>query len=179
MKTQSNNTKRSLLREAKKFMDDTFVGGNELVQKVRALVKEAYVCMANSDRQGAAGKLVDAYETLKNAPLDSENAQFLRSALHALDLGLFLFEFADSDSELREIGWDIWDNRMYFQCGLYEALLSARLYLSFVRDGVVHDVAIEEVASQNQNPKLKEILELYAKKAQGSRDTGSDSQGAQ
>jgi hypothetical protein len=178
MNMQSSN-KRSLLREAKKFIDDTFVGGNELVQKVRALVREAYVSLANSDMQGAAAKLVDAYETLRNAPMDEGNVPHFRSALHALDLGLFLFEFARSDSELRGIGWNIWDNRMYFQCGLYEALLSARLYLSFIRDGVIHEVAIEEVVTQNQNPKLKEILEWYAKKAQGSRDTGSDSQGAQ
>jgi hypothetical protein len=179
MKTQGNNTRRSLLREAKKLMDDTFVGGNELATKIRTLVKEAYVSLANLDKQGAAAKLVKAYEILKSAPLHEENVTHFRLALYALDLGLFLFEFARSDSELREIGWDIWDNRMYFQCGMYEALLSARLYLSFVRDGVMHEVAIEEVTSQNQNPKLKEILEQHAKKAQGGRDTGGDSQDTQ
>jgi len=179
MTRQTDKPKRSLLREAKKFMDDTFVGGNELVQKIRALIKEAYANLANLNTEGAAAKLVQAYETLKSAHVNNENAPHFRAALHVLDFGLFLYEFASADDELREIAWDIWDNSMYFHCELYEAILSARLYLSFIKDGVMHEVAIEEVIAQNPNPKLKEILEGYADKAQRGGNTGRDSEGAQ
>jgi hypothetical protein len=175
MSGQLNKAKRSLLREAKTFMDATFTGGSELAHRVRGLVKAAYVCLANLNIKDAASKLVEAYALLKDTELDNEKTADFELALRALDIGLFLFEFARSDEELREIAWQIWDNKSYFWCGLYDAIVSARLYLSFVRDGIKHEVAIGEVTLQNQNPKLKEILESYASKTQGSGNTGGDS----
>ncbi len=170
--------KRSLLRECRYLIEETIGNENELVSRVRVLAKEFYVSMANTNMEQAAAKLVEAFELLRNTPVDANNAPHFRKAMYLLDTSFFIYAFANGDEELRKIGWNIWDNRMYFQGGLYDAIVGARFYLTLVRAGVKHEVAIEEAVSQAQNPKLKELLEHYANETQGGGSTGGNSQGA-
>jgi hypothetical protein len=174
----TTGAKRSLLREAKLVMDATFVGGGDLAQKVRMLVKEAYAALANRDLSGAASKLVQAYELLRGASVDDTNATDFIRAVHALDLGLFLYVFAVSNDKERELGWSIWDARNDFVGCLYDAFRTARLYLSFISDGVEHEVAVKEAICDEGLYKLKEILDRYANKTQRGGNTGGDSEGS-
>jgi len=157
----SANQKRSLLREAKQVMDASFVGGGEVASKVREHVLRAYARIVNGEPDGAAPELVEAYELLRSG-VRYDNIVDIFKALHALDLGFFVYAFATADDELRAIGWAIWDARNDLAGSLYDAINAAREFLSLVKTGVKPEIAARQVADTEDLEKLVEILEKYA-----------------
>jgi hypothetical protein len=159
-KPMNTEKKRSLLREAKKVMDATFLGGGELAAKTREIVSEAYSSMASGNLTEAAQKLMKAYEIVK-AEKDSADDDDHDKAMYALDLGFFIYAFANANEKLRQIGWDIWDNRSEFRNSLYDAISTARQFLSMAESGVDKDEAINEIVMEEEIAKLKEILHRH------------------
>ena len=157
----STNQKRSLLREARQIMDAFFQGGGDLANKVRAHIWSAYAKIANGRTDEAASDLVDAYELVRTKGGETDYIDLLK-ALFALDIGFFLYGFAKADEEIRAIGWAIWDARKDFQASLYDALNSAREFLSLLKIGVTPEVAIKQVITTEDLVRLEEILLSYA-----------------
>jgi len=164
-KTMTTEKKRSLLREAKQFMDATFVGGGKLAAKVRTLVLTAYSLMTQSRFDDAAVKLKEAYEALKTEG-DNTNPDDHDKALYALDIGLFIYAFSKADERLRKIAWDIWDARDEFQGSLYDAIGAARILLSMADNGEKWDAVKIETLKNEEAAKLKEILRRYDREAE-------------
>jgi len=156
-KPMNTEKKRSLLREAKRVMDATFFGGGELAAKTRELIREAYACMASSNLTEAAQKLKEAYELVK-AEKDRADDDDHDKAVYAVDLGFFLYAFANADERLRKIAWDIWDARDEFRNWLYDAIKTAERVLSMANDGVEKEAAINELVVDEELVRLKEIL---------------------
>jgi hypothetical protein len=153
--------KRSLLREAKQVMDATFVGGGKLAAKTRELIREAYACMANSNLAEASQKLRNAYELVKSEKDRADDDDYDK-AVHALDLGFFIYAFANANERLRRIGWDIWDARDEFHNSLYDAISTACKVLSMVEEGADKEAAIDEIVIEEEIAKLKEILRKHS-----------------
>jgi len=156
-KPMNTEKKRSLLREAKQVMDATFLGGGELATKTRELIRAAYACMANSNLAEAALKLKEAYDLVK-AEKDRVDDDDHDKAVYAVDLGFFLYAFANADERLRKIAWDIWDARDEFRNWLYDAIKTAERVLSMANDGVDKEAAINELVVDEELVRLKEIL---------------------
>ena len=156
-KPMNTEKKRSLLREAKRVMDATFFGGGELAAKTRELIREAYACMASSNLTEAAQKLKEAYELVK-AEKDRADDDDHDKAVYAVDLGFFLYAFANADERLRKIAWDIWDARDEFRNWLYDAIKTAERVLSMTNDGLDKEAAINELVVDEELARLKEIL---------------------
>jgi len=153
-KPMNTEKKRSLLREAKQVMDATFVGGGELASKTRALVIQAYNYMTNRQLEEAKNVLLQAYNMVYNEK-DSASDDDHEKAVHALDIGFFIYAFAVADERLRKIAWDIWDARDEFRSCLYDAISTANKVLSLAdSDGV----SIDDVDIGAEKAKLKEIL---------------------
>lgn len=157
----STNQKRSLLREAKQVMDASFQGGGDLANKVRAYIWSAYAKIANGRTDEAASDLVAAYELVRTKGGETDYFDLLK-ALFALDIGLFLYGFATADDDLRTIGWAIWDARNDLQASLYDALNTAREFLSLLKIGVTPEAAVKQVITTDDLTNLEEILLSYA-----------------
>jgi len=159
-KPMNTEKKRSLLREAKQVMDATFVGGGDLASKTRMLIREAYDRMASGNLTEAAHKLREAYD-LVMAEKDCADYDDHDKAVYALDLGFFIYAFANADERLRKIAWDIWDARNEFRNSLYDAISTARQVLSMVEEGINKEIAINEIVAEEERAKLREILCRY------------------
>jgi hypothetical protein len=159
-KPMNTEKKRSLLREAKQVMDATFVGGGDLASKTRMLIRDAYDRMASGNLTEAAHKLREAYD-LVMAEKDYADYDDHDKAVYALDLGFFIYAFANADKRLRKIAWDIWDAKNEFRNSLYDAIGTARQVLSMVEEGVNKETAINEIVVEEELAKLREILCRY------------------
>jgi hypothetical protein len=152
--------KRSLLREAKQVMDTTFVGGGKLAAKTRSLVMEAYDLIVKGNLIGVAQKLWEAYDIVF-ANKDYVDYDDHDKAVYALDLGFFIYAFANANEGLRKIAWDIWDARNEFRNSLYDAISTARQFLSVAEEGIDKEAIINEIVIHEELAKLKEILCRY------------------
>ena len=159
-KPMNTEKKRSLLREAKQVMDTTFVGGGKLAAKTRSLVMEAYDLIVKGNLIGVAQKLWEAYDIVF-ANKDYVDYDDHDKAVYALDLGFFIYAFANANEGLRKIAWDIWDTRNEFRNSLYDAISTARQFLSVAEEGIDKEAIINEIVIHEELAKLKEILCRY------------------
>jgi hypothetical protein len=159
-KPMNTEKKRSLLREAKQVMDTTFIGGGKLAAKTRSLVMEAYDLIVKGNLIGVAQKLWEAYDIVF-ANKDYVDYDDHDKAVYALDLGFFIYAFANANEGLRKIAWDIWDARNEFRNSLYDAISTARQFLSMAEEGIDKEAIINEIVIHEELAKLKEILCRY------------------